>query len=274
MIQKRIITLSIAIFACFAVADAQSKSSDGFFGFLKSGFGLLTSSNEKEMRRNVRHGNKMMKAGERDKAFGFYRKAYEADRLNPLVNYNLGTAMFSDEWKIMPTDTTRDKAMISHFTVAAGNEQNRINRAASFHNAGVLYQTRANQSKDQNKKYQYLMQAIEEYKNALRNNPHDDEARYNMVLCQKQLPKGGGGGGNNDQQQNNDEEQKNDEQQKDENQPQQPKEEPQKQQQQNQDWVEQMLNAAEQREKQVRNKIDEYQQKSSQQRPRRNMKNW
>ena len=269
----------LAIFAFIALtatAGAQ-ESSNGFWNTLKSGFGLFSNSNEKEMRNNVRRGNMMMKAGQRDKAYELYRKAYEADSTNTMVNYNLGTAMFPDEWKIMPTDSTRDKSMLKHFTLAAGHEDNKMHKAQAFHNMGVLYQTRANQSKDQNAKNQLLMQAIEAYKNALRNNPRDDEARYNMVLCQRQLPKGGGGGGGNDQQEDKDkdkEQEKKDEQKKDEQQPQQPKKEPQNNQQQDKDWIDQMLNAAEQREKQVRNKIDEYQQKNNQNRPRRNLKNW
>lgn len=258
-----------------ATLNAQ-ESSGGFWESVKSGFGLLSNSREKEMRRNIRRGNKMLRSGQRDKALESYIKAYKADSTNTLVNYNLGTAMFPDEWKIMPSDTTRDKTMARHLSLAAGKDDNRIHKAAAFHNMGVLYQTRANQSKDQNKKYQCLIQAIDAYRNALRNNPHDDEARYNMVLCEKQLPKGGGGNSNNDQDKNNDKDkQKNDEEKKDEKQPPQPKDDPQqKQQQQNKDWIEQMLNAAEQREKQVRNKVDEYQQKSNQMRPRRNLKNW
>ncbi len=270
---RRIIAI-FAFIALTATASAQ-ESSDGFWNMVKSGFGLFSNSNEKEMRNNVRRGNKMMKSGQRDKAYEMYRKAYEADSTNAMVNYNLGTSMFPDEWKIMPTDTTRDKNMRKHFALAASHEDNKVRKASSFHNMGVLYQTRANQSKDLNAKNQLLMQAIDAYKNALRNNPRDDEARYNMVLCQRQLPKGGGGGGGNDQQDNKDkEQQKKDEQKKDEQQPQQPKDQQQKNQQQDKDWIDQMLNAAEQREKQVRNKIDEYQQKSNQNRPRRNLKNW
>ena len=233
--------------------------------------------NVKEVRRYVKRGNRMMQTGQRDKAYEQYRKAYEADSTSTLVNYNLGTSMFPDEWKIMKPDTKRDSVMAGLFVRSADAhaEDNPLRRSMSYHNIGVMHQIRANQSGDDQQKYQELQQAIEAYKQTLRNNPHDDEARYNLVLCQRQLPKGNGEGQQNqngDQQQEQQKDEQQQQQQQQNQQQEQQQEPPQQQQQQDQEWIEQMLNAAEQREKQTRRRLDERQQNPNQR--RRNEKNW
>lgn len=234
--------------------------------------------NIKDVRRYVKRGNKMIRAGQRDKAYEQYRKAFELDSTNVLVNYNLATSMFPSEWKIMPQDAKRDTAMMMLFQRAGDPrlQMNPIRQSMANHNLGVMHQIRANQSGEDQQKYQELQKAIEAYKQALRANPHDDEARYNLVLCQRQLPKGNGDG---QQDQNGDQQQKQDK--KDEQQQQQQQQQQQDQQQnqqppqqeQNQEWIEQMLNAAEQREKQTRRHLDE-QQQNQQNRRRQNEKNW
>ena len=237
-----------------------------------------SAQNVKEVRRYVKRGNRMMHTGQRDKAYEQYKKAYDADSTNTMVNYNLATSMFPDEWKIMKPDAKRDSVMAGHLLRSADEhaEDNPLRRSQACHNMGVIHQIRANQSGDDQQKYQQLQQAIESYKQALRNNPHDDEARYNLVLCQHQLPKGNGEGQQNpdgDQQQEQQNEKKDQQQQnQQQNQEQQDQQQP-RQQEQNQEWIEQMLNAAEQREKQTRRRLDEKQQNQSNQR-RQNEKNW
>lgn len=237
---------------------------------------LAQGGNVKDVRRYVKRGNRLIHSGQRDKAYEQYLKAYQADSTDVLVNYNLATSMFPDEWKIMKPDTKRDSVMSQHFLRAADEhaEDNPQRRSMAYYNIGVQHQVRANQSGDDQQKYQQLQQAIECYKQALRNNPHDDEARYNLVLCQRQLPEN-----NNNQQQDQNGDQQQQQQKQDQQQQQQQQQQNQDQQdqqppqqEQNQDWIEQMLNAAEQREKQVRRRIDENQQ--SQPQRRGNVKNW
>ena len=238
---------------------------------------IVSAQSVKDMRRYVKRGNRMMHAGERGNAMGQYKKAYEIDSLNPTVNYNLGTSMFEAEWKVMKPDTLRDSVMTKVFMRAGDpiNEPNALRRAMAYHNLGVMYQAKANQSSEQ-EKTQALMQAIEAYKQALRNNPHDDETRYNLVLCQRQLPKGGG---NNNQQQNQDQQQ-NDSTQQQQQQPdslqQPPPQQQQQQQQQQQDqtkqeMLDQLLNIAEQNEKRTKENVDQHKQEGQR---RTNQKNW
>ena len=46
----------------------------------------------------------------------------------------------------------------------------------AYHNMGVICQ-----------KHQMFSEAIEAYKESLRNNPSDNETRYNLELCRRQL---------------------------------------------------------------------------------------
>ena len=63
--------------------------------------------------------------------------------------------------------------------------------------------------------------AVESYKNALRNNPNDEETRYNFALAKKFLkenpPKSGGGGKDKDKNKDQDKDKNKDENQKDQN---------------------------------------------------------
>lgn len=63
--------------------------------------------------------------------------------------------------------------------------------------------------------------AVESYKNALRNNPQDEETRYNYALAKKMLkenpPKSGGGGKDKDKNKEQDKDKNKDENQKDQN---------------------------------------------------------
>ena len=239
---------------------------------------VLAQGSVKDMRRHVKRGNSLMHKGDRDKAYEQYMKAYRIDSTNALVNYNMATAMFPDEWKIMKPEEKQDSVMQNLLMRSADEhaQENPVRRSMACHNIGVMHQIRANQTGDEQAKYQQLQQAIEAYKQALRNNPHDDEARYNLVLCQRQLPKGGGQGQNDQngdqQQEQKKEDQQQQQQQQQQNQQQDQQQQQEQQQEQNQEWIEQMLNAAEQREKQTRRRLDEQQQKPAKRRT--NEKNW
>lgn len=103
-------------------------------------------------------------------------------------------------------------------------------------------------------------QCIEAYKQSLRNNPHDDETRYNLALAQKML-KDQQQQQNQDKQQEQKQDQKQDDQKdqnKDQNEDQ--KKQPQQNQQQNKNEMskenaEQLLNAVMQDEKNVQDKV-------------------
>lgn len=126
-------------------------------------------------------GNKKFKEKKLIDAEATYREAFSANLKNAIPEYNLGNTLYTDEH----IDAARSK-----YASSAESAQSKTDKHKAFHNLGNTYMLQ--------KKYQ---QAVDAYKNALRNNPTDDETRYNLALAKKMLEKdkkGGGGGGGND----------------------------------------------------------------------------
>ena len=202
-------------------------------------------------RQLVRQGNKQFRAGNNKEAEVSYRKAVEKNPRNPQACYNLGNALMQQQ---------KDSAAVAQFETAAKLETNPIRRAQAYHNRGVVCQGK-----------RMYGEAIEAYKEALRNNPTDDETRYNLTLCKRQQKQQ-----QDQQKQQQDKNQQNkqdkqQEQQKQQQQKQQQKKQEQQQQQMSRENAEQMLNAAMQEEKQTQQRM-----KKAQQQPNRRQleKNW
>ena len=127
--------------------------------------------------------------------FTFAEAAYrEAIALNPKEatgKYNLGNAYYNKE--------LNDVAM-SRFKQAAAVAETKSDKHSAFHNLGNTYMNE--------KKYQ---EAVESYKNALRNNSKDEETRYNYALAKELLEdqeKNGGGDDKENEEENNKEDKK------------------------------------------------------------------
>ena len=201
-------------------------------------------------RQLIRQGNKTFRKGDYADAEVAYRKAVEKNQRNPQANYNLGNALMAQR---------KDSSAVSQLEQAAKLETVPSRKAQAYHNIGVICQ---------NKKM--FGEAIEAYKEALRNNPTDNETRYNLELCKRQQK--------DQQQQNqqqNQQQDKKDQQQQQQQQKQEQDKQEQKQQQEQQpkmsrENAEQMLNAAIQEEKQTQERM-----KKMQQPQRRKLdKNW
>ena len=190
----------------------------------------------------IRQGNRAFKSQKWAVAETQYRKAISKNQKNPQAIYNLGCALMAQQ---------KDSMAIQQFTNAAQLETNRLRRAASYHNMGVIMQN-----------HREYAQAIEYYKMALRCNPQDNETRYNLALCKKLLK-------NNPQ--NKDKNKNNKDKNKDKN-----NKNNQNQNQPNQDKMsrenaEQLLNAAVQQEQATKRKL---QKAMSQPRRKAYDKNW
>ncbi len=209
-------------------------------------------------RQLIRQGNKLFKKGNIVDAEVAYRKAQEKNERNPQANYNLGSALLQQR---------KDSAAISHLERAAKLETNPMRRAQAYHNMGVICQQR-----------QMFGEAIEAYKEALRNNPTDHATRYNLELCKRQQKQQQQDQQNQQQKQQQQQDKDKDKQDQQKQQEQQQKEQQQKQQQQQQEKqqmsrenAEQMLNAAMQDEKETQDRLK----KAQQQKGRRKLqKNW
>ncbi|MBO7140845.1 MAG: aerotolerance regulator BatC [Prevotella sp.] len=131
-------------------------------------------ADNRQARKYIRQGNSLYRQGKQHEATVAYFKAVAADTTDARAQYNLATSMFPENWKLVQKEQA--DTMVQTLIKAAELEQNPMRRSKAFHNVGTIFQN----AKE-------FKMAIEAYKNALRTNPNDDEARYNLVLCQRQL---------------------------------------------------------------------------------------
>ena len=135
-----------------------------------------------------------------------YRLAVSAKQNNAAGSYNLGNAYYKSE--------LYDEAMLRHLE-AVNNSGSKLEKHKAYHNIGnTLMQKKR------------CKEAVSAYKNALRNNPSDDESRYNLALAQECAKEQGDGDGegededkdkdeNKDGKENSDENKDNEEKNKD-----------------------------------------------------------
>lgn len=202
---------------------------------------------QKNERSYLRSGNKLYKDSLFIKAEVDYRKALEMNPKSTEAIYNLGNSL-SQQQKFQDA--------MEQYQAAARIEKDKMKLSEIYHNMGVLLQA--------GKQYP---QCIEAYKQALRNNPKDDETRYNLALAQKMLK---------DQQQQNQDNQEQQQQEKEQEQQQQEQEQQQQEELQDQQQqqpqqpqqeenemskenAEQLLNAAMQDERETQEKVKKQQ---------------
>jgi len=181
-------------------------------------------------RQFIRSGNKLYRSQNYAKAEAEYRKAIAKNEQNPQALYNLGCALMMQQ---------KDSAAIVQYENAGKLESSKSRKAKIYHNIGVICQN-----------HQMYREAIEAYKESLRNNPDDNETRYNLALCkrqQKNQKQNGGEQKKKDDQKGKDKQKKDDQQQKQQDQQQQQKNKPKDR--MSKENAEQLLNAATQQEK-------------------------
>jgi tetratricopeptide (TPR) repeat protein len=125
-----------------------------------------------------------------------YRKAISKSDKNTVAPYNLGNAYYNNE---------SFSEAFGRFKQAGETSLEKPIKHKSFHNMGNVFM----QKKDYAK-------AVEAYKEALRNDPTDEETRYNLALAKELLKKD-----QQNQDKNQDKENEDQEQEKDKNQDQQ-----------------------------------------------------
>ncbi len=201
--------------------------------------GFVTVADAQTDRQFVREGNKLFNKQQYDKAEIQYRKAVSKNPSNPQAVYNLGCALMMQN---------KDSAAVAQYQRAAKLEKNKMRLASVYHNIGVICQN-----------HKMFGEAITAYEQSLRNNPHDNETRYNLALCKKlqknkknEDKKQQKKQENNKQQNNKD---RNNDKDKDKQKQPQPKE------QMSKDNAEQLLNAAIQNEKATQQRLKKAMQK-------------
>lgn len=217
------------------------------------------------MRDYIRRGNRLMSdtlggSDYSEKAIVQYKKALEMDSTFSIGRYNLGNALIRQG---KPQDA------MAEYLAAAKYETDRHRLSDIYHNMGVLLQA--------SKKY---AEAVECYKESLRNDPSNDETRYNYVLAKWHLKNQQNQNQNQDQdnkdQQDKDKEKQDQKQDKEKEQEQEKQQQQQQQQEQpkpemSKENAERLLQAAMRNEKETQEKIQRQQQDA----PRRRLqKQW
>jgi tetratricopeptide (TPR) repeat protein len=96
-----------------------------------------------------------------------YRISLSNNPKKAIASYNLGNSIYKQN--------QGSEALLSYEkTIKIATERPEKHKA--FHNSGNIYMAEKNYSA-----------AVEAYKNALRNNPNDEETRYNFALAKKML---------------------------------------------------------------------------------------
>lgn len=201
---------------------------------------------QKAERDLIRKGNRMYNDSVYENAEVNYRKALEINPKSTVAMYNLANTLMQQN---------KLQEAMEQFAGAAKVEKEKPNLAQIYHNMGVIFQSQKDYAK-----------AIEAYKESLRNNPKDDETRYNLALAQKLLKDQQQDQQNQDNQQNQQKQEEKQNQQQNQQQNQnndQQQEPPQQQKQDNQmskENAEQLLNSVMQDEKDVQDKVKKQQQ--------------
>ena len=188
----------------------------------------------------LRSGNKLYNDSLFIKAEVDYRKALEINPKSTDAMFNLANALLMQQ---------KAQEAMEQYESVSKIEKDKEKLAQIYHNMGVILQS----SKQ-------LPQCIEAYKESLRNNPKDDETRYNLALAQKQLKDQQQDQQNQDQQQQQQQqkEEKQDQNQDQQEQNQDQQQQPQQQQNKNEmskENAQQLLNAVMQDEKNVQDKV-------------------
>jgi len=167
------------------------------FLVFNSGISIIAQEANKEKQKVLKESKEFLsEAGyemENDN-FSLAEAAYrEAIAINPEEDtgkYNLGIAYYDKEMN--------DVAM-SRFKQAAAVADTKSDKHKVFHNLGNTFMNE-----------KLYKEAVESYKNALRNNPKDEETRYNYALAKELLEeqeKNGGGDDNKENQENQEDKQ-------------------------------------------------------------------
>ena len=214
---------------------------------------LLTTisvSAQKAERDYIRKGNRAYKDSTYVNAEVNYRKAIDVNPKSAISMYNLGNTLMQQN---------KLQEAMEQFVAATKMEKDKGNLAQIYHNMGVIFHSGKDYAK-----------AVEAYKESLRNNPKDNETRYNLALAQKMLKDQEQNQQNQDQNQDQNQEKKEQEKEQDKDKQDQNQQDQQNQDQQQQppqpqenqmskENAEQLLKSVMQDEKDVQDKVKKQQ---------------
>lgn len=147
---KHLVIIFMILMSCFTFSQDKNKDRE---------HQLQRSNNY------VYEGNELINSDDFISAEMEYRKAISEQSTNVAGSYNLGNSYYQKG--------QYDEALFRH-TQAAENAVSKEEKHKAYHNIGNILM--------QNK---MCKEAVEAFKNALRNDPSDDETRYNFALAKE-----------------------------------------------------------------------------------------
>lgn len=130
---------------------------------------ICSSGFAQQAEKAIQKGNEFYKQQQFAKSAEEYNKAIGADPANQTAKFNLANALYKQDKKV-------ESAQLFAETANTATETGL--RSKAFYNKGVILSQQKN-----------LEESIEAYKNALRNNPEDKEARENLQKALLELKK-------------------------------------------------------------------------------------
>ena len=124
---------------------------------------------QRKARKLLRQGNELYQKKQYTDASVAYQKALGNNTKYEKASYNLGNALYQNK---------NFKEAIPQYELTAETAKDKFTKAEAHHNIGNALM--------ESKNYQG---AVDAFKNSLRNNPNDDETRYNLAVAQKLLEK-------------------------------------------------------------------------------------
>lgn len=113
----------------------------------------------------LRQGNTLYDAGKFTEAGILFQKASDQIKTYYKGGYNSGNALYRQQ---------KYKEAIAQLELAASSTEDKFEKAAAYHNIGNAELAQKSYGK-----------AIEAYKKSLRNNPADEQSRYNLAYARK-----------------------------------------------------------------------------------------
>ena len=194
----------------------------------------------KRERNLIKQGNEYFNKKQYSKAEESYSRVLELNPNSQIAKYNLGSTMLRQRGGNSEKDVARDSLISRYLSDVGSNTSAPASlRAHSFYNLGKLAYDRRDYAN-----------SVNYFKQSLKIDPKDDQARKNLRMAQKKLQQNQQNQDKNKNKDKDDQKKKQDKQQPPQKQPQPPKE---RQQQTNND---QLLKAMQNEEKNTRDKVN------------------
>jgi len=162
------------------------------------------SAQSSTVRKETRQGNRQYKAQKYDRAEVNYRRAIHHDSTAYRAQYNLGNTLYRQK--------KYDEA-VQHYNQALQQpDLDAKKRSQILHNRGNSYLKSGLQKENRSEGLQQFQQAVNDYQEALKLTPKNDDTRYNLSYAKKMLQQAqqqqqqqqGGGQNQNDNKDNKD----------------------------------------------------------------------